>query len=146
MGALVRATLLSTTPWLALSLVALAADPVFEELLEQIDLDGDGTIDAAEYSRVDEVGDFASLDNDGSGQISAEELERWVRLTQPRPDAALARRASVGTASTSLPAPLPPPPEGDPGRLLHLAVFGLCFLLVSLTGGLLAGRRSRGNR
>jgi hypothetical protein len=143
------------TGWLALILTAAAGSPaqVFETLLAGMDTDGSGELDATEYARVDEVGEFSALDTDADGLITATELGRWVRVTQPRPDARLTHRASpeavlagagprvVPAAPRSSPAPTP-----ASSRSLRLALFGAVVLIGGLGSGLMLGRRNRRRR
>lgn len=138
--------------WLLLSLApaAGAADPVFDTLLGAIDRDGDGTIDGAEYARVDELGSLADLDGDGDGRVSVDELSRWVRVTQPRPETRRTHRVSAdallapGLRSVVVPgAAVAAPAASASGSTARLVAIGLAVGLVGLVGGVLLGRRRR---
>ena len=132
-----------------------SADAVFQRLLMQIDADGNGTIDAAEYASVDEVGPFSEVDIDGDGAVTVAELGQWVRVTQPRPDTHGARPAQALLSGS--------PPERGPDRGVTAAsvgdtstdsepesarplVFGVGVLALGLGVGVWSGRRKRRRR
>ena len=132
-----------------------STDAVFQRLLMQIDADGNGTIDAAEYARVDEVGPFSEVDIDGDDAVTVAELGQWVRVTQPRPDTHGARPAQA-LLSGSPPERGPvrrmtadfeqaPATESEPGRGRMLAI-GAGVLALGLGVGVWSGRRSRRRR
>lgn len=151
-----------------------STDAVFQRLLDPIDVDGNGTIDAAEYARVDEVGPFSAVDTDGDGAVTVAELGQWVRVTQPRPDTHGARpaQALLSGAVDRTPAPkqmVPSRPERqrvgqsvsqpasgvvvDPdaesemdSRPMRLLLFGVGIVALGLGVGAWSGRRSRRRR
>lgn len=159
--------------WLPLLLGARmsAPDAVVQRLLTSIDRDGNGTIDAAEYAGVDEVGSFADLDTDGDGAATVTELAQWIRVTNPRPNTNGARPA-LAVLQGARPAPVvagpsaraaspeavaadpsaraaspervaAEPPEGPRAGLLAA---GAGVLLAALGAGAWAGRRGRRRR
>lgn len=136
--------------------------------MARIDTNGDGAIDAEEYARVDETGGFAGLDLDGNGRVDASELDAWLRVTQPRPDApfpaatawlaggsagprgtamptgtAMATgtaRAATATQGSGAPTTAPTAPRIPP------LLVGVGFLVAGLVAGALLGRRRRRRR
>lgn len=76
---------------------------VAEGVLSRMDANGDGQLSEAEYSRFDERGSFSSVDQDKNGEITAVELQTWIRLTDP------ARNPRPHPGTSTPPAPFSPP-------------------------------------
>lgn len=106
---------------------------LFAAVIAEVDQDGDGAIDLAEYAAVAGASGFQATDLDGSGRIDAAELATYTRVTPIGPG----ERSVVSVAVTvSVPQPVP----ARPPWALAVAVAAVVFL-----GGLLI-RRPRPRR
>lgn len=90
-------------PWLCILMFPVAAArlptelEIFRRVVADVDRDGNGTIEAEEYARVDDAVVFALVDVDGSGGIDAPELARHTAMTEVRP------RPGAAAVATSVP-------------------------------------------
>lgn len=129
-------------------------EDVLAGVMARLDTSGDGAIDAQEYARVDETGGFAELDRDRDGRIDAGELETWLRVTQPRPDAPFPAATAwlAGGRAPGMAAMVPGAPSPSVAATTPVSpgvpplVVGVAILVGGLVAGALLGRRRRRRR
>jgi hypothetical protein len=133
--------------WFCILVLPLAAEQlpsehaIYADVIAELDLDGDGLLDAKELAVVGNEGGLPGMDLDGSGRVDADELAAWTRLTPIAPVTRSAAAAARALA-TAVPGPAPAP-QGPP---VWLAV---TLGLAGLAAGVLfrrRGTRRRGTR
>lgn len=113
---------------------------VYAGVIADVDRNGDGRIDAAEYARVGDAADVATIDVDRSGDIDAPELAAYTGSTP------VALRVVHAGPGVRAPAATPPAaPDGSRGVWIGAGVAGALLAGASAAWlGRRGGRRRRG--